>query len=193
MRIRLAVPTDADAIRTIYNAEIVGTEHTTFDLVPRTPAEQAAWMVRHQGAHPAVVAVAEPAGAPAGRGGDPPAPSARSRRRGAAPIVDTGGVVLGFGALTPYRSRPAYATSVENSVYVDRAHRGEGVGRAVLEELIRLASDHGFHTVIARVVGDNEASVGLHRSCGFEVVGVEREIGRRHGRWLDVVELQRML
>jgi phosphinothricin acetyltransferase len=102
-------------------------------------------------------------------------------------------VVLGFGALTPYRSRPAYSTSVENSVYVDRAHRGAGVGRAVLEELIRLASDHGFHTVIARVVGENEASVHLHRSCGFEVVGVEREIGRKHGRWLDVIELQRML
>lgn len=166
MRIRPAVVTDAEAIRTIYNAEVVGSETTTFDLVPRTPGEQVSWLARHQGAHPAVVAVAG---------------SAEDE------------VVLGFGALSVYRTRPAYSTTVENSVYVDRDHRGKGVGRAVLEELVRLAASHGFHSVVARVVGGNEASIALHRSCGFEVVGVEREIGRKHGRWIDVVELQRML
>src|SRR5579872_7106995 len=56
MRIRLAQPVDAEAIRRIYNAEIVGSEHTTFDLVPRTRDQQATWMVRHQGIHPAIVA-----------------------------------------------------------------------------------------------------------------------------------------
>ncbi len=166
MRIRPAEPPDAEAIRTIYNAEVVSSETTTFDIVPRTQEEQASWLARHQGAHPAVVAVDEHAGAE---------------------------VVLGFGALSTFRTRPAYATTVENSVYVDRAHRGRGVGRAVLEELVRLAASHGFHTVVARIVGGNEASIALHRSCGFEVVGVEREVGRKHGRWIDVVELQRML
>jgi phosphinothricin acetyltransferase len=101
--------------------------------------------------------------------------------------------VVGFGALAPFRSRPAYSTSVENSVYVDRAYRGRGVGRAILEELIKLASVHGFHAIVARIVGENTASISLHRACGFELVGIEREIGRKHGRWLDVVELQRLL
>jgi phosphinothricin acetyltransferase len=57
----------------------------------------------------------------------------------------------------------------------------------------RLAAEHGFHTIIARTEGSNTASTDLHLACGFELVGVEREVGRKHGRWLDVVELQRML
>ena len=82
---------------------------------------------------------------------------------------------------------------MENSVYVDAAHRGEGVGRALLEELVGLATHHGFHSMIARVGGDNTASIALHQACGFEPVGVEREIGRKFNRWLDVAVLQRML
>jgi len=173
MRVRLAAAGDAEAIRTIYNREVTGGT-TTFDLVPRTAEDQRTWLARHDGAHPAVVAVEDPevVDGLTGAGGE---------------------VVLGFGGLSPFRSRPAYATSVEDSVYVDDAHRGLGVGRALLEELVRLAAVHGFHTVIARIVGENEASIALHRACGFEVVGVEREIGRKHGRWLDVVELQRLV
>ena len=105
----------------------------------------------------------------------------------------TPGTVLGFGSLSPYRDRPSYATTVENSVYVDAGRRGAGVGRALLEELIVLAAQHGFHTMVARIGGDNEASIGLHLACGFELVGVEREVGRKFGRWLDVSVLQRML
>ncbi len=162
MRIRLAELADAEAIRAIYNAEVTG-DTNTFDLVPRTPQEQLAWLARHQGPHPAVVA------------------------------VDETGHLLGFGSISPYRSRPAYATSVENSIYVDPAHRRRGVGRELLEELVTLASAHGFHTVIARVVGHNAGSIALHERCGFELVGIEREVGRKHRQWLDVVELQRML
>jgi phosphinothricin acetyltransferase len=104
-----------------------------------------------------------------------------------------GEAVLGFGSLSPFRDKPAYATTVENSVYVARTSRQAGVGRAILGELIRLAQDHGFHAIIARTEGSNTASTNLHLACGFELVGVEREVGRKHGRWLDVVELQRML
>jgi L-amino acid N-acyltransferase len=173
MRIRLAAPGDAEAILAIYNVEVT-TAVSTFDMVPRTAEEQRDWMARHRGAHPAVVAVADPAEAAGHRGeGDE--------------------VVLGFGSLSPFKSRPAYATTVENSVYVDRPHRRSGVGRAVLHELVSLAGAHGFHTVIARIVGANEASIRLHQACGFELVGVEREIGRKHRQWLDVVELQKML
>ncbi|HUP69341.1 MAG TPA: GNAT family N-acetyltransferase [Acidimicrobiales bacterium] len=103
------------------------------------------------------------------------------------------GVVVGFGSLSPYRDRPAYATTVEDSVYVRHDQRGQGVGRLVLEELVRLGRAHGFHAMMARVVGGHEASINLHRACGFELVGVEREVGRKLGRWLDVVLMQRLI
>jgi len=106
-------------------------------------------------------------------------------------VVD--GEVVGFGSLSPYRSRPAYSTSVEDSVYVRADRRGLGCGRVLLEELVALATAHGFHTVIARIVGGHEASIAMHRACDFNLVGVEREIGRKLGRWLDVVVMQRML
>ena len=164
MRIRLAGTADAEAIRSIYNAEVTGST-ATFDLVPRTPAEQLTWLADHDGAHPAVVAEAD----------------------------DGTGTILGFGSLSPYRDRPAYSTTVENSVYVGTTHRGSGVGRAILEELVHRATQHGFHTMVARVGGGNDASIGLHQACEFELVGVEREIGRKFNRWLDVWVLQRML
>lgn len=101
--------------------------------------------------------------------------------------------VLGFGSLSPYRPRPAYRTTVEDSVYVDPAHQGQGVGRAILGALLDTATEHGFHTVIGRISGHNEASVALHHACGFETVGVERQVGRKFSRWLDVVVVQRLL
>jgi phosphinothricin acetyltransferase len=106
-------------------------------------------------------------------------------------IVD--GHVVGFGSLSPFRDRAAYATTVEDSVYVLEEFQGRGVGARLLGELVRLAEAHGFHSVIARVVGHNAPSIRLHEHCGFIVVGTEREIGRKFGRWLDVVEMQRML
>ena len=108
-------------------------------------------------------------------------------------VAVSDGVVRGFGSLSPYKERAAYATSVEDSVYVDAAWRRKGVGGVVLLELVELATRHGFHTVIGRIAGGNEASVSLHERCGFQVIGVEREVGRKFGRWLDVTIVQRML
>jgi phosphinothricin acetyltransferase len=101
--------------------------------------------------------------------------------------------VVGFASLSPWRERPAYATSVEDSVYVHRDHHGRGVGRALLTELVAIGTRHGFHACMARIVGGHDASIGLHAACGFEVVGTEREIGRKFGRWLDVVVMERLL
>jgi L-amino acid N-acyltransferase len=141
----------------------VTTTTVTFDMVPRTLDEQVAWIDGHSGGHPAIVA------------------------------VDLDEKVIGFGSVSPYKDRPAYSPTVEDSIYVHREHRGHGVGRALLDELIRLARDHGFHSMIARIVGGHEASIALHSACGFEPLGVEREVGRKFGKWLDVVEMQRML
>lgn len=108
-------------------------------------------------------------------------------------VAVEGGAVLGFGSLSSYRDRPAYRTTVEDSVYVAAAEQGRGVGRAVLDHLLATATDHGFHAVIARITDRNEASVALHERCGFTVVGVEQEVGRKFSRWLDVVVMQRLL
>jgi len=161
VQLRLGDDGDAEAIRRIYNIEVLGST-VTFDLVARTLGEQRAWMAEHRGAYPVVVAVED-------------------------------GEVIGFASLSPYRPRPAYSTSVEDSVYVERSHRGAGVGSALLGEALRLARAHGFHAVMARIVGDHAASIALHRSHGFELVGVEREIGRKFGRWLDVALMQLLL
>ena len=109
------------------------------------------------------------------------------------PVGANGEIVLGFGSLSAFRERSGYSATAENSIYVDRAQRGKGVGKALLAELLVLASAHGFHSVIARIAGHNETSIGLHEAAGFELVGVEREVGRKHRQWLDVVELQRLL
>jgi phosphinothricin acetyltransferase len=174
MRIRLAELADAEAILAIYNVEVLETTNT-FDMVPRSLAEQEAWILEHSGVHPALVATDEPGPGLVG------------------PVGANGDVVLGFGSLSAFRERSGYSATAEDSVYVDRAQRGKGVGRALLAELLGLASAHGFHSLIARIAGHNEVSIGLHTAAGFELVGVEREVGRKHRQWLDVVELQRLL
>ncbi len=141
----------------------VTTSTVTFDLVPRTVEAQQRWLAARSGAHVALVA------------------------------VDDEGVVAGFASLSPYRNRPAYNTSVEDSVYVRRDRQGLGVGKLLLAALLETATASGFHAVMARVVGGHEASIGLHASLGFAIVGTEREVGRKFGRWLDVVVMQRLL
>ena len=213
VRIRLAELADAEAIRAIYNVEVLGSTNT-FDMVPRTKAEQEAWILEHSGVHPAIVAVEDSStdepgdggtGADGSGAGGTRAGGLRLIRGGSGgpesdPGSESGGqigangeIVLGFGSLSSFRERSGYSATAENSVYVDRAQRGKGVGRALLAELLVMASAHGFHSVIARIAGHNETSIGLHRAAGFELVGVEREVGRKHRQWLDVVELQRLL
>jgi L-amino acid N-acyltransferase YncA len=135
----------------------------TFDLVPRSLEDQQRWIQDRSGAHAAIVA------------------------------EHSDGTVTGFASLSPYRSRAAYSTSVEDSVYVATSSRGEGVGAVLLDALVAQATSHGFHVVIARIVGGHDASIALHSSAGFDHVGVEREVGRKFGKWLDVVVMQRVL
>ncbi len=108
-------------------------------------------------------------------------------------VADEAGEVVGFASLSPYRPRPGYATAVEDSIYVAADFRGKGIGRALLTEAVTMARTHGFHSIVARVSATQPASVALHQACGFDFVGVEREIGRKFGRWIDVAILQLLL
>ena len=101
--------------------------------------------------------------------------------------------VVGFGSLSPYRERPAYRGTAEISVYVHHGHQRKGIGKALLDDLIEAALRHGFHTLIARVSGPNDASHALFMASGFEKVGVEKEVGRKFNQWLDIAIYQKML
>ena len=101
--------------------------------------------------------------------------------------------MVGFGALSPYKERAAYRTSVEDSVYVRRDRGGQGIGRLLLTELLDIAASSGFHTMFARIEASGEASRALHSRCGFRLVGIERETGRKFNRWLDVALMQCLL
>ena len=157
----MALDGDAEGVRAIYNREVVSAT-STFDLVPRSLADQRAWLAARSGAFAAIVAVDD---------------------------AD----VIGFGSLSPYKQRAAYSTTVEDSVYVDRERGGEGIGTLLLERLVEIASASGFHAVMARIEASSAASRTLHAKCGFELVGIERQVGRKFNRWLDVAVMQRLL
>lgn len=99
--------------------------------------------------------------------------------------------VLGWIAVTGVSSRCVYAGVVEHSVYVDPEAQGRGVGRLLLEALIASTEAAGVWTIQSGVFPENTASLALHASCGFRVLGTRERIGRHHGRWRDVVLLER--
>jgi phosphinothricin acetyltransferase len=100
--------------------------------------------------------------------------------------------VLGYGYYGPFRQRSAYAWTVEDSVYVRDDVRGQGVGRAIVTELLRMAEAKGFRQMLALIGdSDNIGSIGMHASLGFQRTGVMRACGVKFGRWLDVVIMQR--
>ena len=141
----------------------VENETSTMDLVPRTLEVQREWIAARNGAFCAIVA------------------------------VDSTGTILGFGALSEYKDRSGYRSTVENSVYVRRDVARRGIGKQLLLQLIETATVSGFHSVIARIESQSVASRGLHESCGFEPVGVEKQVARKFGKWLDIAVMQCLL
>ncbi|HYT10669.1 MAG TPA: GNAT family N-acetyltransferase [Mycobacteriales bacterium] len=106
--------------------------------------------------------------------------------------VDPGtGAAIGWAAVASVSDRCAYAGVVENSVYVASGARGRGVGRVLLAALLASTERAGIWTVQTGVFPENEASLALHRAAGFRVVGVRERLGQLHGRWRDVVVLER--
>lgn len=109
-------------------------------------------------------------------------------------VCETDGVIAGYAYAAPAKARLGWRFTVENSIYVAEDARGKGVGRLLLHALIKKAEALGLRQMIA-VIGDsrNLASIALHRGAGFEHAGTMRAVGRKHGRWLDVVMMQRAL
>ena len=109
-------------------------------------------------------------------------------------VVEDAGRVLGFAYASPYRPRPGYRFTAEDSVYVAPDAQGRGVGRAALSAVVAACERLGLRQLVA-VIGDSEnaGSIGLHRSLGFEPAGVGRSFGHKHGRWVDIVWMQKSL
>jgi phosphinothricin acetyltransferase len=161
--VRVATAADIDAITEIYG-KAVAVGSASFEVIPPSAAEMASRFRKvTEAGYPFVVAVRDNA-------------------------------ILGFGYAGPYRDRPAYRNTVEDSVYLAESARGQGIGGAILRRLINDCTGLGYRQMVA-VIGDsgNDASIHLHRAAGFQHVGTLKDVGFKHGRWLDVVLMQRTL
>ena len=154
----LALCTRAHApeILAIFNHAIL---HTTalYEYEPRTPEFMAAWF--------------------------------DTKERAGLPVIGAftpDGRLAGFAAYGPFRTLPAYRYTVEHSVYVHPDHRGRGIARALLHELISRAQAQEVHVLVGVIDAENAASIALHRALGFVHAGTLRQVGYKFGRWLDV-------
>jgi phosphinothricin acetyltransferase len=109
-------------------------------------------------------------------------------------VAESGGEVVGYAYAGPYRTRPAYRFTVEDSIYIDPSAQRRGIGRLLLDRLIADSERRGFRQMIA-VIGDSAqtASIELHRAAGFGYVGNIQNVGFKFDRWLDSVLMQRAL
>ncbi|TMQ20635.1 MAG: N-acetyltransferase family protein [Candidatus Rokuibacteriota bacterium] len=108
-------------------------------------------------------------------------------------VAERAGRVVAWAGAGPYRSRPAYAGVAEHSVYVARAARGSGAGRAVLAALCRVYAERGFWKLVSRIFPENTPSLALHERCGFRVVGIYQRHGKLDGEWRDCVIVEKLL
>jgi L-amino acid N-acyltransferase YncA len=163
MRIRPAEQGDLPGILAIYN-HVIATSTAVYRDEPVPLEERAAWLAtRAARGFPVLVAAA-------------------------------GGEVLGFASYGEWRGAwPGYRHTVEHSVHVRDGMRGQGVGRALMQALIPLAEAQGMHVMLGAVDAANEGSLRFHERLGFERVAHFREVGRKFGRWLDLVFVQRLL
>ncbi|HEY9219014.1 MAG TPA: GNAT family N-acetyltransferase [Phenylobacterium sp.] len=163
MKVRPATPEDAAALAAIYGHHVLH-GFGTFEEVPPDPEEMARRL-------------------------------AAVREHGLPYLVaEEGGQVLGFAYAAPFRPRAAYRFTVEDSVYIAPGALGRGLGKTVLSQVLADCEAMGVRQVVA-VIGDsaNAGSIGLHRSLGFEHAGLGRSFGYKHGRWVDIVWMQKAL
>jgi phosphinothricin acetyltransferase len=163
MRIIACDRSHAAAILAIIN-ETIANSTALYDYNARTPAMMDAWYDAKQRAGYPVIGV-----------------------------LDDANELLGFGSYGSFRAWPAYKYSIEHSLYVERRHRGQGIGRMLLAELIASATRQDYHMLIGGIDADNAASIALHRRLGFEQCAHIRQAGFKFGRWLDLAFFQLLL
>lgn len=161
--VRDASPADVAAITAIYNHAVLHTT-ATWDLTASTVDDRRAWFdARTQAGLPVLVA------------------------------VDPEGRVVGYASYGPFRNKAGYAATVEHSVYVTEAMRGAGIGERLVAALVDRAAAAGVHVMVGGVSADNEGSLRFHERLGFERVALLRSVGRKFGRWLDLVYVHKMI
>jgi phosphinothricin acetyltransferase len=105
-------------------------------------------------------------------------------------VAEVDGGIVGWGSLNSFHPREAYSRTVDNSIYVRHDRQREGIGQALLADLIDRARALGHHTIIAGISAEQAPSIALHTRFGFEEMGRLREVGWKHGQWLDVISMQ---
>lgn len=101
-------------------------------------------------------------------------------------VAEVDGVIAGYASLSPFRDKEAYKDTTEISIYISKDHRGLGLGRKLMEEILKRASDLNYHVIIAGITTGNEGSVKLHEKFGFEFIGRFKEVGFKFGEWQSV-------
>jgi len=153
----------AGTILEIFNDAIVNTT-ALYDYRPRTMENMAAWF--------------------------------KAKQTGNLPVIgceDDAGNLLAFASFGSFRAYPAYKYTVEHSVYVHKDHRGKGLGRTLMHELITAARSQGVHVLVGAIDAANAASIGLHEQLGFQHTGTLPQVGFKFGRWLDLAFYQLVL
>jgi L-amino acid N-acyltransferase YncA len=135
----------------------------TLETELRTPDERRQWLAARGERHPVIVA------------------------------EDADGTVLGWGSLNVFNARQAYRFVADFSIYVERAARGRGVGRAMLTRLVELGREHGYHKLVLSAFPTNASGMALYTSLGFRTVGVYKEQGQLGGRWVDTIIMEKLL
>lgn len=163
-RVRAATEADAEAICRIYNQGIED-RVATLETELRTVAERRQWLAGRGPRHPVIVAEV-----------DAPGP-----------------MIAGWGSLNVFNPREAYRFVADFSVYVERGWRGKGVGSVLLERLVALAREHGFHKMVLSAFPANTSGIALYEKFGFRTVGIYREQGLLDGAWVDTIVMERLL
>lgn len=144
--------------------EVIVNSTAIYDYVPRTPAMMQSWFdAKETGNYPVVGLMADD------------------------------GTLYGFGTYGAFRNWPAYKYTVEHSIYVEKSHRGRGLGAKLLPAIIEAALEQQYHVMIGGIDGSNAASIALHEKFGFTRCGEIRQAGYKFGRWLDLVFYQLIL
>jgi phosphinothricin acetyltransferase len=107
-------------------------------------------------------------------------------------VAEQDNKIVGWASLSKWSDRCAYSDTAEISLYIDEKERGKGIGRKLLETIVLEGEKAGLHSIIARIAEGNEMSIHLHKSVGFEHIGVMKEVGRKFGRLLDIYLMQRI-